>query len=434
MSVLDRIKAAYNALTTTPSQEIKVYGEGSLTSPNTSLAYALGMWPSSTGVPVSPLASLQASTVYACVRRLSEDLATRPILMKRRSGKGGWRDVDHPLLDLLTKPNNWQTQYGLISYMVTSLQLRGNGYIYTRRRGDGTPKELLPIMPDRTAILQNENGNIYYSISDPHFGAEVMYTNPDDLIHVRNISLDGGVLGVSPIACSQDSIGLALATQRNGCLFFRQGSNVGGVIECPSRLSPEAAMRIAQSWSSTYSGSDNAHRVAVLEENCKFSPIQINPTDAQLLETQKWSAEQICRVFGVLPWMVGLPVPTGTYSNVEQSSLQYITMTLGNLAIKVEQELERVLLFDDERREYRIVFDLDSMARGDMKSRFEAYQLGLLNGWLSIDEVRAREGLEGIPGGDQHRVPLNTGPAANKPTDTSPEGAINGNSEQLVAA
>lgn len=424
MSVLDRIKAAYHALTTTPSQEIKVYGEGSLTSPNTSLAYALGMWPSSTGVPVSPLASLQASTVYACVRRLSEDLATRPILMKRRSGKGGWRDVDHPLLDLLNKPNNWQTQYGLISYMVTSLQLRGNGYIYTRRRSDGSPKELLPIMPDRTAILQNEVGSIYYSISDPHFGPEVVYTNPDDLIHVRNISLDGGVLGVSPIACSQDSIGLALATQRNGCLFFRQGSNVGGVIECPQRLSAEAAMRIAQSWASTYSGSDNSHRVAVLEENCKFSPIQINPTDAQLLETQKWSAEQICRIFGVLPWMVGLPVPTGTYSNVEQSSLQYITMTLGNLAIKVEQELERVLLFDDERRDYRIVFDLDSMARGDAKSRYEAYQIGLLNGILSIDEVRAREGLEGIPGGDEHRVPLNTGSAATKPSDTSPEALV----------
>jgi HK97 family phage portal protein len=156
----------------------------------------------------------------------------------------------------------------------------------------------------------------------------------------------------------------------------------------------------------------------VLEENCTFNPIQIDPTDAQLLETQKWSAEQICRIFGVSPYMVGLPVPTGTYSNVEQSNLQYITMTLSNLAVKVEQELERVLFFDDERGEFRIVFDLDSMARGDMKSRMEAFSIGLLNGVYSINEVREREGLEGIDGGDEHRVPLNLSPASKPNVNT----------------
>jgi len=131
---------------------------------------------------------------------------------------------------------------------------------------------------------------------------------------------------------------------------------------------------------------------------------------------------------------VGVPVPTGTYSNVEQSQQSYVQNTLNGLATKIEQELERVLLFDDERDQYRIAFDFDSILRGDLKSRMEAMQIGLLNGVFSINEVREREGLEAIAGGDEHRVPMNTGPAASKPSDSSPEAAAGSSEAQEQAA
>jgi HK97 family phage portal protein len=239
------------------------------------------------------------------------------------------------------------------------------------------------------------------------------------------MSLDGGLKGVSPISCSQDSLGVAVAAQRHAALFFRQGTSLRGVLEAPTRLNDDAVKRMAQSWQATYTGSDNAHKIAILEEGVKFNAMSISPEDAQLLETQKYSGEQVARIFGVPGWLIGLEVSTGTYANVEQSQLTYVSNTLSGLAKNVEDEFERVLLFEDEQDTYQIAFDFDSLLRGDLKSRMEAAQIGLLNGVLSINEVREREGMESLgPEGDMHRVPLNTGPTASAPTDAAPEGAL----------
>ena len=433
MSIINRIADAYRAFASpaapvsepTAIAPTETKDAGTFSFPSSTLTYALGLWPSNTGVPISPIAALQAAAVYSCIKRLAEDISKTPIKVRRRSRKGGWIDaVDHPLTGLFRRPNYWQTQFEWLSYMVTSLQMRGNSYLYVDRRSDGFPRRLVPLLPERTAVMLTYEGELYYKITAPLLGQETITVTPFDMIHIRNISLDGGLMGVSPIACSQDGIGLALASQRHAALFYRQGTSLNGTLEAPNRLSREAAIRLAQSWQDNYSGSDNHHRVAVLEEGMKFNPISISPEDAQLVEAQRWSAEQICRVFGVPPWLVGLPVPTGTYSNVEQSQQSYVQNTLLGLARKIEQELERVLLFDDERDSYQIAFDFDAILRGDLKSRMEAMQIALLNGVLSINEVREREGLEAIEGGDEHRVPLNTGPAAKKPTDTAPEAPV----------
>jgi HK97 family phage portal protein len=413
---------------------VQSVAKSTLASPSTSLSYSLGLWPASTGVPVSPLTALQSGTVYACVRRLSEDLAKLPIRILKRSSKGGWKEtLDHPLVQVLRKPNDWQTSFELISYMVTSLQLRGNAYLFCDRGNSGMVRRLLPIVPERVSVLIDETGQIYYQVSNAILGTDIRHATIEDVAHVRNISMDGGITGVSPIACSQDVLGLALAAQRHGALYFRQGTNLGGVIQMPNRLSAEAALRVAQSWQSAYSGSDNHHRVAVLEEGCTFQPLTISPQDSQLIESQKWSAEQICRIFSVPPWIVGLPVATGTYSNVEQSMSAYVTNTLSGMATKIEQELERVLLFDDERDRYTIDFDFDGLLRGDLKSRMESYQIAVLNGIFSINEIREREGYESIEGGDEHRVPVNLSPAS-KPSDTTPEAEIGQQQEQDVSA
>lgn len=399
---------------------VPVVEKSSLSTPSPSLAYSLGMFPSNTGIPVSPISALQAGTVYACVRRLSEDLAKLPINIRRKTSKG-WKVADkHPLVGLLRKPNGWQTTFELVSYLITSLQLRGNSYLYMDRGNDGSVKRILPLIPERVQTFLDERGTIYYAITNTMLGSETYFETIENVAHIRNISLDGGITGVSPIACSQDVLGLALAAQRHGALYFKQGTNLGGVIQMTNRLSPEAALRISQSWQAAYSGSDNHHRVAVLEEGCTFQPLTISPEESQLIETQRWSAEQICRVFAVPPWLVGLPVSSGVYSNVEQSMIMYVTNTLQGLATKIEQELERVLLFDDERERFDIAFDFDSLLRGDLKSRMESYQIAALNGILSINEIRQREGLEAIDGGDEHRVPVNLSPASN-PTDTTQE-------------
>lgn len=431
MSLVNRISDAVRAFrapqTTSIAAPAVQKDMGSLAFPSSTMMYAMGLFPSDTGAAVSPVAALQSATVYACCSRLASDMGKIDLKIRKRSPRGGWRDVpDHPLIPLFRKPNSYQTQFELFSYLVTALNLRGNGYMYADRRSDGTVRRLVGLMPERVAILQSPEGGYYYNITAPLLGSASQFATSEDIVHVRNLSIDGGVLGLSPIACSQNSVGLSLSSQKHAALFFRHGTSLSGVLQAPNRLSEEAAKRLAQSWQANYSGNDAHHRVAVLEDGIAFEPISIAPEDSQMIESMRWSSEEICRIFGIPGWLVGVPITTGTYANIESAQLSYVSNTLSSLAARIEQELERVLLFDDERADFQIRFDFESLLRGDSKSRYESYQIGLLNGILSIDEVRAKEGMEALPNdtGQEHRIPLNTGPAATKPSDTTPEADV----------
>lgn len=386
---------------------------------------ALGGYASNTGVPVTPFTALQAAAVYACVRCISQDLAVLTPFVRRRLAGGGYQRAGvHPLNVLFRRPNRWQTWFEFVSYLVSSLCLRGNAFVVVERDKDANPVELVPIAPDRCTIMLAEDGELWYRINSRRLG-DGLIVPPDDMLHVKNISMDGYV-GVSPIAVAQDVIGLALATQQHGSVLFRQGGQIGGVISHPGKLSKEAADRIANSWRETHSGVQNAHKVAILEESMKFEKVAITNEEAQFLETRRFQVVDICRLYGVPPHRLG-ELEKATFSTVEQQNQQYYDSALKPLAVSIEQLFDHHLLFDDERTVFSIKFDFDEMLRGPLKERYEAYQIGTLNGWLNRNEVREKENLDPIEGGDEYRVPLNTGvPAPNlgqaspPPTETAP--------------
>ena len=235
---------------------------------------ALGGYASNTGVPVTPFTALQAAAVYACIRMISQDMAMLKPFIRRELPSGGYRrEQQHPLNKLFRRPNRWQTRFEFVSYMLTSLCLRGNAFVVVERDRDANPIELVPIAPDRCTMMLTDDGELWYRINSRRLGYGLVVP-PDDMIHLKNISMDGYV-GVSPIAIAQDVIGLALATQQHGGILFRQGGQVGGVVSHPGQLSKEAADRIANSWRETHAGVQNAHKVAILEEGMKFEKVAI---------------------------------------------------------------------------------------------------------------------------------------------------------------
>jgi HK97 family phage portal protein len=246
------------------------------------------------------------------------------------------------------------------------------------------------------------------------------------MIHIKNISLDGYV-GASPVAIAQDVLGLALATQQHGATLFRQGGQVGGVIKFPGALSKEAADRIANSWRETHAGVQNANKVAVLEEGGDFTKIAITNEEAQVLESRRFSVIEICRLYGVPPHRLG-ELDKATLNNIEQQNQQYVDSALTPIARAIEQLFDHHLLFEDERSFLECRLDFDDMTRGDLLTRYQAYQVGTLNGWLNRNEVRAKENLDPIADetADEYRVPLNTAvpadipaPSATKPSEAS---------------
>jgi HK97 family phage portal protein len=381
---------------------------GGLGWPQPMLYAALGGYASNTGVPVTPFTALQAAAVYACIRAISQDIATlQPFIRRRLIGGGYQRELRHPLNKLFRRPNKWQTWFEFIGYAVSSICLRGNAFVVVERDRDGNPIELVPIAPDRATIMLTEDGELWYRINSRRLGYGLLVP-PDDMIHIKNISMDGYV-GVSPIAIAQDVIGLALATQQHGGILFRQGGQIGGVISHPGQLSKEASDRVANSWRETHAGVQNAHKVAILEEGMAFNKVAITNEEAQFLETRRFQVIDICRLYGVPPHRLG-ELDKATLNNIEQQNQQYLDSALRPTVRSIEQLFDHHLLFDDERSILDCKFDFDDMTRGDQKTRFEAYQIGTLNGWMNRNEVRARENMDPITDGtgDEYRVPLNT--------------------------
>lgn len=213
-----------------------------------------------------------------------------------------------------------------------------------------------------------------------------------------------GLVGYSPIAMAKNAVGLAMAAEEYGAKFFANGAAPSGVLEHPGTIKdPE---RIRQSWQSTFGGSANSNKIAVLEEGLKYTPIAISPEQAQFLETRKFQINEIARIFRVPPHMLA-DLEKSSFSNIEQQSLEFVKYTLDPWVIRWEQAMNKALLFDSEKREVFTKFNVDGLLRGDYASRMSGYATARQNGWMSANDIRELENLDRIPaelGGDLYLI------------------------------
>ena len=236
--------------------------------------------------------------------------------------------------------------------------------------------------------------------------------NPEDVLHVPGLGFDG-LVGYSPIAMAKNAIGLAIATEEFGAKFFANGAAPSGVLEHPGTIKDPAKVR--ESWNTTFGGSGNAGKVAVLEEGMKYTPISISPEQAQFLETRKFQINEIARIFRVPPHMVG-DLEKSSFSNIEQQSLEFVKYTLDPWVIRWEQAMARAWFTDDEKKTLFIKFSVDGLLRGDYASRMSGYATARQNGWMSANDIRELENLDKIPsedGGDLYLINGNMLPMGN---------------------
>lgn len=368
-------------------------------------AFLRGFWRGQTkaGVAVTPDTALQVSTVYACVRVLAEDIAALPLILYRRLPRGGKeRATDHPLYRVMR--NRWSrrhTAFEAKEFMQGCLGLRGNAYaLIVRGRVNRTVRELIPIRPDRVKVEEGDDLSVRYRIE----GADREFTDRE-ILHLRGLSTDG-LIGLSPITVAREAIGLAIATQNHGATLFRNGARPGGVLEHPGKLSKEAAERLKESVEHAISG-DNLHRLLLLEEGLKWHQVGLTSEDAQFLETRKFQRQEIAAFYRMPLHKIG-DLERSTFSNIEHQSLEYVTGTLLSWMVRWEQRCNESLLTDEEREDYFFEFLVDALLRGDTKTRYEAYRMAILDGWMSRNEVRERENLNPVEGLDEFYMPLNT--------------------------
>ena len=364
-------------------------------------AYTFFFGPTSSGKHVDERTAMQTSAVYACVRILSETIASLPLHTYTRTEKGKEKALDHPLYALLhDAPNDEMTSFVFRETLMGHLLLWGNAYAQVIRDGRGKVLALYPLMPDKMTVKRSESGEIYYSYEKD---SEEHILRSFEVLHIPGLGFDG-LIGHSPIAMAKQAIGMAIATEEYGATYFKNGANPGGVLEHPGILKDPSKVR--DSWNSVYGGSNNANRVAVLEEGLSFKPITIPPEQSQFLQTRKFQIEEICRIFRVPPHLVG-DLDRATFSNIENQSISFVVHTIRPWLVRIEQSMNKALFSKEERGKYFTSFVVEGLLRGDFASRMQGYSTGIQNGIYSINDVRNLENMNLLSdedGGNLHII------------------------------
>ena len=376
---------------------------------------------SNTGVNVNEDSSLTYSAVFACVRVLSESVASLPIEVIKEDPNGNKSlDKAHPIYKLLAKkPNNYMTSYTWRQILMTNLVLNGNSYFKIIRDASARPIALRYI-PSDDVYVKLKGDEIFYEIkpsknqsgiTEEESGEIIKH---DDMLHFLGLGYDG-VKGRSVIETHRDSIGLSVAANKYGGAFYGNAATPSGILSHPGKLSKEAAERLKNSWNVSYgNGPMNAHKTAILEEGMSFKPVSLNPQDADFLNTRKFQVTEIARIFRVPPHMIG-DLDRATFSNIEQQGLDFLTHTLRPYLVSLEEEIERKLFRENEQDSYSIRFNTNAMLRGDSEARAKYYKDMSSIGVLSINDIRRLENLNDIgPEGDQHYYALNYAPIGNQ--------------------
>lgn len=363
--------------------------------------YSFFFGSTNSGKTVNERTAMQTTAVYACVRILAETIASLPLHTYMNTETGKEKAREHPMYHLLSdSPNPEMTSFVFRETLMGHLLLWGNSYSQIIRDGHGKVVALYPLLPDKMKVERSENGEIYYIYNSE--GKDYLLRNTE-VLHIPGLGFDG-FIGYSPIAMAKNAIGMALATEEYGAKFFANGANPGGVLEHPGVV--KDPHRIRDSWNQVYQGTSNAHRVAVLEEGMKFSPIGIPPEQAQFLETRKYQTEEICRIFRVPPHLVG-DLERATFSNIEHQSISFVVHTIRPWLVRIEQSINKALFSDKEKKKYFVSFLVEGLLRGDYESRMRGYSIGIQNGFMSPNDVRTLENMNPIPldeGGNTYMV------------------------------
>lgn len=386
--------------------------ESSLSDPATWLYdwFSGGASKTRSGMNVTEASALTINTVWACIRVLSEDVAKVPITVVRRLADDHMEPVrDHTVSRLLNvAPNDEMPAMAFRQALTAHKASWGNGYAEIQRTGARQPVALWPMTPDRVTVRRlyaaagGARSRIVYEYNQPNGG--ISRLDPADVLHIRGPSFDG-LVGYSVIRLARESMALAMAAEAFGAAFFGNGARPSLALKHPKSLTPKALVNLRKSSEDLYSGVDNAGRIAIFEEGMEPVPFSINPDDAQFLQTRQFQVPEICRWFRMQPHKIA-DLTRSTFSNIEQSSIEYVDDCLGGHYRSWEQEIA-LKLFGPGEENMGVEHNEDELKRGDRKSRFDAYAVGRQWGWLSANDVLRAEGQNPIKGGDVYWTPVN---------------------------
>ncbi|MCH0555808.1 phage portal protein [Streptomyces sp. MUM 16J] len=390
------------------------FGDSSIPT-NGSLA---GITPS--GVPVNDQTAMQLVAVYACVRILSSALSRLPLqAMVDRGGIQVPTKAPTIVQDPFGGASNtrFPTRRAGFKQLAVSLLLRGNGYgMVTARDYLFRPSRISVLHPDQVKVTMTDDGGRDYEVN--HKSVDAV-----NMLHLTGMCMPGSPTGMSPISYARTAIGLGLAAERFGAGFFGKGAHMTGVITTPGDLDKKRAREMKEGFEASHSGLANAHAIGVLSGGADWKQISVTPEDAQFLGTRAAQNLDMAMLYGVPPHMLGQVDRTTSWgSGIEQQAIGFRIWTLDDWLGIFEDAWTAML-----PRGQAAVFDTTQLERTDTTGRYAGYVEARTAGLLTQNEIRARENLPPVEGGDDIMTPLNSAhsgdsspPAAKPPAPKEP--------------
>lgn len=349
---------------------------------------------STAGKVVTPDTTLQLSAAWACVRLVSSTWATLPLNLYERQ-EGGRRKVatDHPLYEVLrVSPNADQTPAEFWEGAAACILLRGRFYARKVMRRDGSIIALETMHPDATTATR-ENGNVVFRWRDPD---GKMHT-----LQEREVFLLDGFNGLYPLKYARNSVGASLAADEVAAKTFGNGLQGSGFLQVEQELKEPQRDQLNKIMRE-FVGSKNAGKLMILEAGMKYQPLSFKPEEAQLLSTRAFHIEEICRWFGVPPVLIGHAASGQTMwgTGIEQIFLGWLMTQLRPLLVKGEQSISKRLLLPADRSKYYAEWSVEGLQRADSAGRAALWSSFSQNAIMTRNEIREKENLPPMPGGD----------------------------------
>jgi HK97 family phage portal protein len=366
------------------------------------------------GVPSSPLsitAALQLSVVYRCVEAITDAIGSQTWEYLNYNDKDGW--VSDPFNDvaymLNNEPHVSMSRFTMMKTLYAKVLLEGDGYLIINRKYDMGDPISLQLVNGSVKVFQRLDGSIYYLVT-PYIGTtqgSEFQVEDENMIHILNYSYDG-LVGVSTLTHATNSLGLAQASEASAKGFFKSGANMSGILQQEvGKLTPEKAQGIKESWAKAFDiTSGQPGGIAVMEGGLKFTPVTVNPKDAQMLETRQFNVVDLCRFFGCSP-SKAFDSQNLTYSNIESFQLGFLTDTISAIDTKIECEFNRKLLRPSKRKKTKFNLNIDDLLRANMDATSNYMSKMFQCGGYTINEIRVKNGMPKVEGGDKAYYPMN---------------------------
>lgn len=379
---------------------------------------------SATGISITSDSAMRAMAVHSCVKILANSVAQLPCHLMEDIGGVKNKALDHYLYPILhDQPNEWMTAPEFWGMVIACLELRGNFFALKSGLSGRPIREIIPFPIGLVEeVIQTPNYGLFYKVrrpnadqssSDGRIGlttSTTVDTIPGDrIMHIRGLVLNG-FMGLNPIAYARESIGLALATEKHGTKLFAHGTMLGGVLKWDKHFSDDTkAKKFVESFNEVYSSVENAHKTALLEDGVTWEKMQMTSEDSQFMEARKFQKKELVDLmFGMPLSMLQSGEKTATFASAEQFALQYVTYALTPLLVNIEKAVKRDLLTDEEKKRYYAKFAVGGLLRGDMTTRFDAYQTAINTEIMSPNEARDFEDMNPYDGGDEYRTRTST--------------------------